>query len=158
MEMINTKVRVYKNLHKDCYSIQDAKTRKVIGYAAKFLLEGVEFKVSEAMRQKVIETGQKNVHAMMEGTLIAVKGEKADGTPLSHAEELLNEDPKDWFKRPKIAQPPFIRTHYHPYNFPTFFCLISEGEGEGNLASVWESQYGGGTLEGIFISDAGLTP
>ena len=115
MEMINTKVRVYKNLHKDCYSIQDAKSRLVIGYAAKFLLEGVEFKVSEAMRQKVIETGQKNVHAMMEGVLIAVKGEKPDGTPLRHAVELLNVDPKDWYKRPKIAQPPFIRTLYIPY-------------------------------------------
>ena len=65
----NQKVRVYRNLHKQgtVYSIQDARTGLVLGYSESVLLSGVAFKVSEAGRQRVLQTGRKNVHAFCEG-------------------------------------------------------------------------------------------
>ena len=40
------KVKVYKNLTKDTWSIQDYKTRKVIGYSENIRLEDAKFVVS----------------------------------------------------------------------------------------------------------------
>ena len=39
------KVRVYFNLHKKCWSIQNYTTRRVIGHADTVILKDVEFKV-----------------------------------------------------------------------------------------------------------------
>ena len=64
------KVQVYKNLHKDCYSIRDSKTKLVIAYGTRFALWDPKFKVSEAGRQRVLSTGQKNVHAYIEGNIV----------------------------------------------------------------------------------------
>jgi hypothetical protein len=66
-----TQVRCYWNLHARCWSIQDAKTRRVIGHATRVLLRDVAFKVSEAGRQRVLREGRKNVHAFAVGELSA---------------------------------------------------------------------------------------
>jgi hypothetical protein len=66
------KVRCYWNLHRNCWSVQDARTRKVIGHAAKVLLRDVTFTVSAAGRERVLREGRKNVHAFACGTLAAV--------------------------------------------------------------------------------------
>ena len=58
-------IKVYKNLHKNCYSIKQGTL--VVAHAERLCLRGVVFKVNEKNRQKVIETKQKNVHAFMEG-------------------------------------------------------------------------------------------
>ena len=66
------KVKVYYNLHKHTFSIQ-TKTPKgwrVTGYADKLNLRDVEFRVSEAGRQRVLKEGRKNVHAFVIGTLV----------------------------------------------------------------------------------------
>tara|TARA_A100001391_G_scaffold36357_1_gene19912 strand:+ start:834 stop:1232 length:399 start_codon:yes stop_codon:yes gene_type:complete len=64
------KVRVYKNLTKDTWSIQDYKTRKVIGYSENIRLEDAQFVVSEKTRQRVISEGKKYVHAFVVGELV----------------------------------------------------------------------------------------
>lgn len=64
---VGTRVKVYKNLHEDCYSIQDAKTGIVIGYCSSIVLTDPTFSVGEAGREKVVRTGQKNVHAKVCG-------------------------------------------------------------------------------------------
>lgn len=58
-------IKVYKNLHKNCYSIKQGTL--VVAHAERLCIKDVTFKVSEVNRQKVIETGQKNVHAFIEG-------------------------------------------------------------------------------------------
>lgn len=58
-------IKVYKNLHKDCYSIKQGNL--VVAHAERLCLRGVTFKVNEKNRQKVIKTKQKNVHAFIEG-------------------------------------------------------------------------------------------
>jgi hypothetical protein len=67
------RVRVYRNLNKGGLSIQ-TKTEKgwrVTGYSLYVTLQNCTFKVREGGRQKVIRDGQKNVHAWVEGELIA---------------------------------------------------------------------------------------
>ncbi len=76
MNNFHKKVRVYWNLHKKCWSIQDAKTRRVVDHQPQVLLSNCSFTVSEAGRQRVIATGHKNVHAFVVGTLewpVAIK-------------------------------------------------------------------------------------
>lgn len=57
------KVFVYRNLHKNCYSVKDWKTKLVIAHVKEILLLDAEFKVSEAGRQRVLREKRKNVHA-----------------------------------------------------------------------------------------------
>ena len=64
------KVKVYKNLTKNTWSIQDYKTRKVIGYSDNIRLEDAKFVVSHAGRQRVLREGKKYVHAFVIGTLV----------------------------------------------------------------------------------------
>ena len=67
--MLN-KVKVYKNLTRNTWSIQDYKTRKVIGYSDNIRLEDAKFVVSEKTRQRVLTERKKYVHAFVVGTLV----------------------------------------------------------------------------------------
>ncbi len=60
---LNEKVFVYRNLRKKCYSVKSLKTKRVIAHVDSINLIEVKFKVSEAGRQRVLRTKQKNVHA-----------------------------------------------------------------------------------------------
>lgn len=63
------KVRVYFNLHKHLFSIQEKgeKGWRVVRHAENITLYNVAFKVSEAGRQRVLKEKKKNVHAFVEG-------------------------------------------------------------------------------------------
>jgi hypothetical protein len=65
------KVKVYFNLHKMVFSVKDQKTGLVIGHTPVISLEGCEFKVSEAGRQRVLKEGRKNVHAYVTGYYVS---------------------------------------------------------------------------------------
>lgn len=65
--MIGEKVFVYRNLHKKCYSVKSMKTGRVIAHVHEIMLFQPKFKVSEAGRNKVLRTKQKNVHAGVVG-------------------------------------------------------------------------------------------
>jgi hypothetical protein len=70
---IHEKVRIYRNLNNGRMSIQ-AKVReswKVVGHVQNAILQDVQFRISEAGRQRVIRDGCKNVHAWGEGILLA---------------------------------------------------------------------------------------
>ena len=63
-------VKVYKNLHKDCYSVValDGEFKgRVIAHAKSIVLSDAVTKVSEAGRQRVIREKAKNVHAVVVG-------------------------------------------------------------------------------------------
>jgi hypothetical protein len=64
-----TKVRIYRNLHKKLYSVQEKVDGrwKVVEHTNNINLINVTFKVSEAGRQRVIKEKRKNVHAAMIG-------------------------------------------------------------------------------------------
>ena len=58
-------VKVYRNLHKGCWSIQQ--NGLVKAHSDKFQLFDCEFLVNEKDRQRVIKTKRKNVHAFVRG-------------------------------------------------------------------------------------------
>jgi hypothetical protein len=59
------KVRVYYNLHKKKFSVKSGK--HVVAYLGTIDLIDVKFIVNEKGRQRVLKSGQKNVHAFVEG-------------------------------------------------------------------------------------------
>jgi hypothetical protein len=65
------RVAVYFNLHTSFWSVRNVATGRVIGHASRVLLREAGFKVSEAGRRRVIESGVKNVHAFVVGDLEA---------------------------------------------------------------------------------------
>jgi len=62
-------VDVYKNLHKNTWSIRDRQTGKVVEHSDVVHLVDAKFVVQPAGRQRVLRTRQKNIHAFVRGTL-----------------------------------------------------------------------------------------
>lgn len=56
---------IYWNSHKGLFSVREK--GKVIGHAERVLIDEPQFVVSEAGRQRVLASGQKNVHAFVRG-------------------------------------------------------------------------------------------
>lgn len=70
--VVGRRVYVYRNLHKDLWSIRamDGPERgRVLGYSDEVHLTNAQFKVSEAGRQRVLRDKRKNVHAGIVGLL-----------------------------------------------------------------------------------------
>ena len=62
------KVRVYWNLHKNVWSIQDCKSGLVIDHKKNLLLDdGAKFVVRKGGQKRVRNEGKKNVHAFAVG-------------------------------------------------------------------------------------------
>lgn len=65
------RVRVHYHLRKKVWSIIDPKTRLVIRHADTVTLADARFRVSEAGRQRCLRDKTRNVHAWVEGELLA---------------------------------------------------------------------------------------
>ena len=61
------KARVYWNLHKKCWSLQDRTTGRVYMHVTAITLADAKFVVRPAGREKVRREGKKNVHAFAVG-------------------------------------------------------------------------------------------
>jgi hypothetical protein len=73
MTASKTKVRVYRNLHKNCFSIQTyikGKGWRVTSRERSVLLLDVSFKVYKTGQKKVRREKRKNVHAFIVGELV----------------------------------------------------------------------------------------
>lgn len=68
--MKRLRVFVYRNLHKDCFSIRDMFTGRVVAHSTSLWLEDCEFRVGKTGSEKVKKTGRKNVHAGIVGYLV----------------------------------------------------------------------------------------
>jgi len=66
-------VRIYWNLHKKCWSVQDRKTGRVINHAETLTLLNAKFVVRKSGQEKVRREGKKNVHAFAVGTTVPEK-------------------------------------------------------------------------------------
>jgi len=100
------KVMVYRNLHRNTWSIKNHATRLIVGYSNTVYLTNVNFRVSEAGRQRVLRTQQKNVHAFVVGVL-------GDETEISLSSE-------------------YTQVKYNPYKYETF---VDENENPVHFAS-----------------------
>lgn len=86
---VGQRVRVYWNLHKHTFSIQDTQSGLVIGHSKHVEIDDASFVVRQGGRQKVLETRRKNVHAFVVGTLLSATEEaQRDGGSLTELTEL----------------------------------------------------------------------
>lgn len=104
-------VQVYRNLHKDCWSVRDKKTRRVIAHCDSVILKDAKFKVSEKGRQRVIKEKRKNVHAFVEGTLSSAVVHDEDMHYVRRPE--IRMDGGGWDNRNGVK--------YNPYKLPHFY-------------------------------------
>jgi len=63
-------VDVYKNLHKDTWSIRDRRTGRVIEHSDVVHIDDATFVVQPAGRRRVLQERRKNVHAFVRGKWI----------------------------------------------------------------------------------------
>ncbi len=61
--------RIYRNLHKDCFSVMkynpEKKGYRLHSHVQNMIAQDVQFRVSQAGRHKVLQEKQKNVHAFV---------------------------------------------------------------------------------------------
>ena len=98
-------VDVYKNLHKNTWSIRDRKTGRVVSHQDEVNVLDAKFVVQPAGRQRVLQEGRKNVHAFVRGTLATYQ-------------EVLD-DPRTFYlvTHHLIRYNPYQADHFF-YNFP----------------------------------------
>ncbi len=92
------KVFVYRNLHKNCWSIKALEGEnkgRVVYHADDVTLANCTFKVSKAGRQRVLREMRKNVHAGVVGELIRTNV-------------------------PLIPIPQMVSVTYNPYKYESF--------------------------------------
>ena len=65
------KVRIYYNLTRKCWSIMDYESKLIYDHAHRVILHDAVCKVSEAGMNRAIKTGDRNVHAFIDGNLVA---------------------------------------------------------------------------------------
>ncbi len=64
------RVRVYYNIHKRCFSVQDYKTGLVKRHARNISLTNAMFVVRKSGNERVKSEGKKNVHAFVNGIVV----------------------------------------------------------------------------------------
>ena len=73
------RVEVYWNLRKNCYSVRDCSTGRVVEHTNSLWIRRPEFVVRRAGREKVLRDKQKNVHAFVRGCLLYTSPSPRDG-------------------------------------------------------------------------------
>jgi hypothetical protein len=108
--LINQKVRVYKNLNKKCLSIQAKESGrwKVVKYVQEVLLEDATFKIYESGRQRCLKEKRKTVHAYVVGVLLSV--DTSYSLP--------------------------IRVHYNPYLNDSFITSYNQKVESANVVAI----------------------
>jgi len=69
------RVRVYYNLHKKCFSVQDYKTGLVTKHTNQLNLSNAMFVVRKSGKERVRSEGKKNVHAFVNGIVSDKSGD-----------------------------------------------------------------------------------
>ena len=78
------KVRMYWNLHKGIWSVQDCKTGRVTNDVTALTLADAKFVVRPAGRARVLREGKKNVHAFAVGYIDTDRDDTFDGRPVTY--------------------------------------------------------------------------
>ena len=78
--LIGKRVRIYRNLHKDCWSVRYRGL--VVAHANTVRLANVQFVVNQGGYERFLREGRKNVHAFIVGELLELDGPKPQNTGL----------------------------------------------------------------------------
>jgi len=103
---ISMKVEIYRNLHKNCWSVRDNKTGKVIDHVRNIHIKDATLVVRPAGRARVLREGRKNVHAFVKGEVCTV-----GGVPLNICEVVYNPYNHLSFVEKVTGKPVFTATH-----------------------------------------------
>ena len=68
-DITDVPVDIYRNLHKNTWSIRSRTTGRIIKWADGLVVRNATFVVQPGGRQRVLDEGRKNVHAFVRGTL-----------------------------------------------------------------------------------------
>ena len=77
-------VDVYKNLHKDIWSVRNRKTGRVVTHKKLVHVINASFVVQPAGRQKVLDEKRKKVHAFVRGKLSSQKTKTLYWRPVTY--------------------------------------------------------------------------
>jgi len=94
------KVEIYRNLHRNCWSIRDNKTGKVIGHTDSIHLKDADLIVRQSGREKVLQEKRKNVHAFIKGRIESCEDkhiEQISYNPYKYNSFILTESKKSIF-------------------------------------------------------------
>jgi len=69
------RVKIYRNLHKKCWSVVNMNTGRVCRHEQEITVRNPKFHVQPAGRRKVLETKRKNVHAYITGYIDCINGD-----------------------------------------------------------------------------------
>lgn len=69
-ETSGLRVHAYKNLNSGCWSVRDPSTGRVVAHVAEVELSGVEFRVQQGARARVLREKCRSVHAYVVGALV----------------------------------------------------------------------------------------
>ena len=105
------KVEVYRNLHKNCWSVRDNKTGRVLRHVDEIHLLDADLVVRPAGREKVLREKRKNVHAFAKGEVTAWIPRLPEGWHLN----------KDEYEAHDITQ-----IVYNPYLYDSFVYVDSK--------------------------------
>tara|TARA_R100000656_G_scaffold123225_1_gene99535 strand:+ start:719 stop:1123 length:405 start_codon:yes stop_codon:yes gene_type:complete len=101
-DLVGEQVFVYRNLHRNCWSLRSKRTGRVIAHVDHLRLADARFLVSEAGRQRVLQEKKKNVHAGIQGRI----------------EPLRGDDIHPWNLGDSVT--------YNPYKRETFYNKVNE--------------------------------
>ena len=114
-------VFVYRNLHQNCWSVKSKETGRVIAHADEVILSDVDYKVSQAGRDRVLREKSKNVHAGLVGTLVDF--DPIGGKMPTYPASKFSSDPG---QKPEPGMPTNIT--YNPYKYSQFVVRHNERE------------------------------
>jgi len=100
------KIRVYRNLHKDCFSVKQGGLVRC--HADHVTLKDCKFIVSKAGQKRVRDEGRKNVHAFVEGML-------ADTREIDNCVDGNKSEQEIWAGKSNGQ-----KAYYNPYTCDTF--------------------------------------
>lgn len=104
------KVRVYWNLHKKTWSVQDYKSGLVIDHQPTMVLEQAKFVVRKGGQERVRKEGKKNVHAFAVG-LISTEQDKRKHFP-NYYRVKYNPHTDDYFMQQRCGDNQYKQTEW----------------------------------------------
>ena len=111
MKWNNMKVEVYRNLHKNCWSVRWPNGR-VLAHVDEIHLENVDLVVRPAGREKVLREKRKNVHAFAKGEVVSSIQYQVEGCKLTKNNYLV--------KKGEITPYDATQIVYNPYKYNSF--------------------------------------
>lgn len=129
------RVRIYRNLTQGCLSIQAQTPNgwRVVAHASDVLLADVSFTVSQPIRERILRTKRKEVHAYAVGELVGWVGSQAKHATVIARRALAAAAEAD------LGDPPaWERVAYNPYRQETFHRVTGSPDREPPVTSCAE--------------------